>query len=177
MEPGSTELGAKETVGSGVIWCQRTFRNTVGSVHVAGLPLTDTVPMDASAVVLEFVVHGNLKNVPPVGEQGIAGHFTIDTEDESLESVWGACAICDIDAIRDGLACHRPIGVIIGCNTVAIAPALPSLRTMCTLSIGNQGRRGGSRAGSRCSLPSDNVLRSLIVKGKENTSQRCGSRG
>lgn len=53
--PCTSVLHRSKCVVEGVSWSNGTLGNTVNTVHVHCLPLSNTVPVDASAIVLQFV--------------------------------------------------------------------------------------------------------------------------
>lgn len=71
-----------------------TFSDSIGSVLRVCTHLTDTVPVDAGAIVLEFVSHSNANGITPVcGDHGARILIVDEHTDTSLSPVRIACGV------------------------------------------------------------------------------------
>ena len=66
--------------------------------------LQETMPVDSSAFVLEFVLNGDFNPITPVGLDKRARELVVDHEHRSYNTVWLHCGVC-----------HCP--VVLACNT------------------------------------------------------------
>ena len=57
MIPGATILKCFPSVGKVVSRCNWTLSDAIDAIHVHGLPLSDTVPMNTSSVPSKIVLH------------------------------------------------------------------------------------------------------------------------
>jgi len=142
--PRGTELSSKECVLSGLTWRNRTLGNTTNTISTDAVELSDTVPMETAAVVLERVLDVDNNGISPVSSNHWAGHLVVDKValDESV-AVRITCCVCNLKIVSDSLSCGGVLLVEVRLDTVAAAPTLTGVRAVGTSSISHQRSRGG----------------------------------
>lgn len=63
MIPGCSVLRRVEDIAEAISWCNRTLSDAVDTVHVHGLVLTNTMPVDTGAISLHTVDDGNIERL------------------------------------------------------------------------------------------------------------------
>lgn len=63
MIPRCPVLRRVEDIAEAITWCNRTLSDAVDAVHVHGLVLTNTVPVDTCAIPLHTVDDGNIERL------------------------------------------------------------------------------------------------------------------
>ena len=87
--PRSTIGRCEPCVGPGTpVSSNGTFSNAGNTIHIVGALLTDTVEMDGSGVVLQFVDDGDRDVITPVGLEDWSGDLAVDGK----RNLW-CCAI------------------------------------------------------------------------------------
>jgi hypothetical protein len=121
--PGSTELSSKECVGSGLARRNRTLSKTTNTISTDAVELSDTMPMETAAIVLERVLDVDNDSVSPVGCNDWPRHLVVDKValNEPV-AVWVTCCVCDFKVVVDGVSCGRMFQVKVRLDTVSIAP-------------------------------------------------------
>jgi hypothetical protein len=140
--PTRAELGDPEFVLARLAGSNRTFRHPRHSVILVGKILSDTVEVNACAVVLQAVLNIHNHRVTPFGPNSRSWILAVNKlhlPGTTTSIRLGPCDICDLeivlqvvssDSINGVLApyCHcfavwRYFGVKIGRNAEAVAPA------------------------------------------------------
>lgn len=78
--PRETVVGYLEGVGHALSWCYRALGNTDDAVHLIGLVLTLTVPVDRCTVHAHRVGYGCHNSVTPVGLNERSGTLSVDAK-------------------------------------------------------------------------------------------------
>ena len=123
-------LSGLETVCLSLTRCNRTLSDTRHAIFRIGIQLSEAVPVDASAIGLEVVVHSDFDPVTPVGLQ--EGTRVLAVDDEHL--LW--CAIGRQSHVRDApiktdcSESRRPPFRHIGVDVEARKPITTVLRTV-----------------------------------------------
>lgn len=137
--PRSTELGSKECISSGLAGRDRTLGNTTNTISTDAVELSNTVPMETAAVVLERVLDVDNNGVSPVGSNDWPGHLTVYeiALNESV-SIRVTCCVGDFKVIRNGLSCGGVLLIKVRLDTVTAAPTLTGVRAVGACSISHQ---------------------------------------
>jgi len=138
--PRSTELSSKECVGSGLAGRDRAFSKTTNTISTDAVELSDPVPMETAAIICKRVFDVDNDGVSPVGCNDWPGHLAVDkiTLNESI-AVRVTCCVCDFKVVRTGdISCGRMLQVKVRFDTVATAPTLTGVWTICASSISHQ---------------------------------------
>jgi hypothetical protein len=100
MIPRRTILKGTKLICEGIIWSNGTLSDTVDSIHLHGSVLPDTMPMDCSAVISQFICDVNSDEITPAGFDPWTGVGLV--EDLSIRVV-------DAVAVDSLVVNHKPI--------------------------------------------------------------------
>ena len=137
--PGSTELSSKECVGSGLAWRNRALSKTTNTISTDAAELSDTVPMETAAVVLERVLDVDNNLVSPVGSNDWPGQLTVDEIAlNGSVTIRVTCCVCNLKIVSNGLSCGGVLQIKICFDTVTTAPTLTRVGAIGASGIGHQ---------------------------------------
>ena len=128
--PRSTVLSSLESVGLLLARCDRALGDTGNTILSVLVPLTETVPVDCSAVVSQLVLDGDLDHVTPVGLNSRAGVLAVDGEDLALESIRCHGGVGDGPIVTNGAAGGRPVAVEVCVDGEVVVPAFARSRAV-----------------------------------------------
>lgn len=137
--PRSTELSSKECVLSGLAGRDRTLGKTTNTISTNAVELSDTVPMETAAIVLEGVLDVDNNLVSPVGSNDWPGHLIVDEVAlNGSVAVWITCRVCDLKVVGNGLSCSGMFLVKVCLDAVTTAPASTGVGTIGASGISHQ---------------------------------------
>lgn len=98
--PRCAELGGQKGVGLSLSRSKRTFGDTVNTIRATAVQLTNTMPMDASSVVLHVVRYSDTECVTPVGSDDWTWILAIDKKTLlRVAAIRVAGCVCDSQAV------------------------------------------------------------------------------
>jgi len=125
--PCCTELSCPELVLTGSSRSDRAFGDSRDAVILAGVQLSNTVPVDTGSVMLEVVLDIDDDCVTPLCSYEWSRILTVD-EHHLLGSTTsigvGPSNIRDLEVVSHGGAVRGRLGIEVGGNAVAITPAV-----------------------------------------------------
>ena len=137
--PRSTELGGKECVCSGLAGRDRAFGNTTNTISTNTVELSNTMPMETAAIVLEGVLDIDNNGISPIGSNDWPGQLVVDeiALDGSI-AVRVTCCVCNLKIVSNGLSCGGVLQIKICFDTVTTAPTLTRVGAIGASGIGHQ---------------------------------------
>jgi hypothetical protein len=107
----------------GLAWRDRTLGKTTNTIRTDAVELSNTVPMETAAIVLERVLDVDNNGVSPVGGNDWSRHLVVDEEalDGSV-TVRVTCCVCNLKVVGDSVSCGRMLQVKVGLDAVTTAP-------------------------------------------------------
>jgi len=128
--PGSTVLRGLESVGLLLARCNGALGDTGNTILSVLVPLTETVPVDRSAVVGHLVLDGDLDHVTPVGLNGRTRVLVVDGKDLTLEPIRCHGGVGDGPVVTNGTASGRPVAVKVCVDGEVVVPAFARSRAV-----------------------------------------------
>ena len=132
-------MGSKECVLSGLTWRNRALGKTTDTISTDAVELSDTVPMETAAIVLERVLDVDNNFVSPIGSNDWSGQLPVDEIAlNGSVAVWITCCVCDLEVVSNSLSCGGVLLVKVCLDAVTTAPASTGVWTVGASSIGHQ---------------------------------------
>lgn len=137
--PGSTELGCLERICSTGAWRNRAFSKTADAIRSHAVELSDTVPMNTSAVVLKRVLDIDDDLVTPVSGDGGTRELIVDEVTLHVAiAIEVACCVSDLKVVGNSVSCSRVLQIKVCLDAVSATPALTRVWSIGARSISHQ---------------------------------------
>lgn len=139
MIPRSSMLCCHECVGARLARSERTFGNSIGTVHRIGVELPNAMPVEAGSIIGETVLDGNLESVAPSSSDCRSWKLTVYSVYNSRMSIGCKGEILNFKIVANNSASAWPCRLYVCVDIIASSPALPSCWTIEAVGIGNVG--------------------------------------
>lgn len=115
-------MGCAPRVGLGITGSNRALADRGDTIHLVGVVLTNTVPVNSRSVVGHVVGDMDNDSVTPVCNDGGARNGAVDGEDNTLPSIRGGSDVLDIEPVFPGYTSVWHLVVVVGADVV-VSPA------------------------------------------------------
>lgn len=157
--PGETMLSGSPAVGERISRSNGALGERGGTISEHGSELTNTVPVDTGAVVLQLIGHLDDDLVTPVGLDGGSGILSVHNQNVALNSIGSKSDVLDAEVEVTSLSGVGPRVVRVGINrefrfavTLGLGPAVTRVRGVSVR----------TRHGSVVAIASVSVARVLV---------------
>lgn len=107
-----------------MIWCYGTLCHTRNAILSIGVPLSRTMKVKRSPIVLHLIYDIDLHPVTPIGVDGWAWVLVVDEKDLTLDAIEGSGRVGNGEGVGAGFASQWPLLEEVGVDVVAIGPAV-----------------------------------------------------
>lgn len=115
-------MGSAPCVSLGITRSNGALGDRGNTIHLVGVVLTNTVPVNSRSVVGHVVGDMDNDSVTPVCNDGGARNGAVDSEDNTLPSIRGSSDVLDVEPVFPGHTSIWYLVIVVGANVV-VSPA------------------------------------------------------